>query len=138
MEANGLHREAALLSNSLHTFRDEDVAGVKPVIAEILHKREAWKKVVGKMVHFKKFGTLPVESRRTAPSETVSMGGDMGLADLKVQLQLLNVNISKYAKKLEQTPNHTKAEMWREELAKMGALKMELKQQIVLKRHETT
>lgn len=133
MEANGLHREAALLSNTLHTFRDEDVEGVRPVIAEILRKREAWKKVIGKIEHFNKFGKFPEEK---APVQVET--GIVGLADLKVQLQLLNVNISKYSKKLDQSPNHSKAEQWREELAKMGALKMELKQQIVLKRHETT
>lgn len=135
MEANGLHREAALLSNTLHTFRDDDVKGVKPVIDEILRKREAWKKVVGKMNHFTKFGKLPEEKQDPVTVETPS---GSSLSDLRVKLQLLNVNISKYSKKLEQTPDHSKAEQWREELAKMGALKMELKQQIVLKRHETT
>lgn len=134
MEATGLHREAALLSNTLHTFQNDDVDGVRPVIAQILKKREAWKKVVGKMEHFSKFGKLPEEKQDPVTAETPS---GSNLSDLKVRLQLLNVNISKYEKKLLQTPNHTRAEQWREELAKMGALKLELKQQIVLKRHET-
>ncbi len=134
MEATSLHREAALLSNTLHTFRDEDVDSVRPVITQILKKREAWKKVVGKMEHFTKFGKLPEEKHDSVTAETPS---GSNLSDLKVKLQLLNVNISKYEKKLLQTPNHTKAEQWREELAKMLALKIELKQQIVLKRHET-
>lgn len=134
MEANSLHREAALLSNSLHTFRDDDVKGVTPVINQILQKREAWKKVVGRIDHFTKFGKLPEEKPQLVTAETPS---DSSLSDLRVKLQLLNVNISKYEKKLKQMPEHSKAEQWREELAKMGALKLELKQQIVLKRHET-
>lgn len=134
MEANSLHREAALLSNTLHTFREDDVKGVTPVITQILQKREAWKKVVGRIDHFTKFGKLPEEKPQLETAETPS---DSSLSDLRVKLQLLNVNISKYEKKLLQTPNHSKAEQWQEELAKMGALKLELKQQIVLKRHET-
>ncbi|MCA0229896.1 MAG: hypothetical protein LCH91_05490 [Bacteroidetes bacterium] len=135
MEANKLHREAALLSNTLHTYRDDDVEGVKPVIDQILSVREKWKLAVGRLEHYVKFGKLPDEPD-PVPVEAPILA-DLSKSDLKVQLQQLNVNITKYKKKIDEKPQHSKSEYWKEELAKMEALKLELKEQIVLKRHET-
>lgn len=118
------------MSNELHTFRPEDVAGVKPVIDKILEKRLAWKEVQKKIQYLKKFGELPPEvAPRASVSSSVSTEGS--LSDLQVELSKLNVNISKYRKKLDDTPNHKKAQFWAVELEKMEALKKELQQKIV-------
>lgn len=130
VQAEGLHREAGLLSNSLHTFRPEDVEGVRPVIEQILEKRMAWKAVRIKMEHLKKFGVLPPEAApRLSVSETVATDGS--LAEMQVTLTRLNVNISKYDKKIDENPNHKKAQTWAVELDKMNALKRELQEKIV-------
>tara|TARA_R110002124_G_scaffold283190_1_gene458842 strand:- start:260 stop:649 length:390 start_codon:yes stop_codon:yes gene_type:complete len=121
--------EAALLSNTLHEFQDNDIEGVKPVIAKIDETRKQWRQVLRTMEYFDKTGTLPEvkpEQSLFTPLETKA-----GVAELQLELNRLGVNISKYNRKLELTPDHKKAEQWREDLAKMEALKTELKQQIV-------
>lgn len=118
------------MSNELHTFRADDLEGVKPVIEKILEKRDAWKEAQKKIQHLKKFGELPAEEApRASVSDCVSTDGS--LSELQVTLSKLNVNISKYRKKLDDTPNHKKAQFWAVELEKMEALKKELQQKIV-------
>ncbi|MDR6195911.1 hypothetical protein [Siphonobacter sp. SORGH_AS_0500] len=137
VQADGLHREAAFLSNQLHTFRPEDVEGVMPLIQKIIEKRAEWKEVRLKHEHLKKFGEMPPEEApKPTISQTVETSGS--LADLQVSLSRLNVNISKYSKKLEDNPDHKKAAFWTAELDKMNALKRELQQQIVAAKYART
>lgn len=128
MQANRLHLEAALLSNTLHQYADDDLEGVLPVISKIGSVRSEWKNVKKSIQYFDKTGKLPEEQ----PESSIFTRAENapGLAELKVELNRLNVNISKYSKKLETFPDHKKIEQWREDLAKMEALKFELKQDI--------
>jgi hypothetical protein len=129
MRANGLHMEAALLSNTLHEFRDDDIDGARSVIGHIAQKRKEWKQVRQTIDFFQKTGKLPEQKAETSilvPSENKP-----GVAELKLELSRLNVNISKYQKKINDQPDHKKMEVWKEDLAKMEALKFELKQNIV-------
>lgn len=134
MRADGLHREAALFSNSLHEFREDDVAGVKPVIAKILATREEWKKVMLSIEYVKKTGQLPPEKPAAAQQAPMPAG----LAEVKLELQRLNVNISKTKSKLELNPDHKKAEQWAADLDRMAAMKDGLKTQIVDLTYATT
>lgn len=130
MQAEILHREAAFLSNQLHTFAADDLEGVRPVIAQIIEKRMAWKAARQNIDYYRKFGRLPDEpTPKKGVSETVSVGGN--LAELQVELSRLNVNVTKYEKKLREQPDHKKFSAWETELEKMKALKRELQEQIV-------
>lgn len=138
MQADGLHREAALLSNTLHEFADDQVTERKVVVDQILSIRSEWKQIMKTIEYFDKTGQLPA-----APAERPVASGKPGnttgpdVAVLKVELSRMNVNISKYQKKLLNNPNHKKAEQWQEDLAKMEAMKLEIKQNIVALTYET-
>ncbi|AXE21186.1 hypothetical protein DR864_27330 [Runella rosea] len=133
MQADRLHQEAALLSNELHTFRDDDVAGVKPIIEKILDLRKGWKAIRLRVEHFQKFGRFPeAQPKKISPEVSGSE------AELRVELQRINVNIVKYTKKLADNPDHKKASAWEEELARMKAHKMDLQAQITRIKYETT
>ncbi|WP_254561781.1 hypothetical protein [Dyadobacter diqingensis] len=121
--------EAALLSNTLHEFRDDDIEGVRPVIAQIDAKRREWSQVLKTIDYFDKTGTLPKQQ----PDQSImaSIEKKEGVAELQLEINRLSVNISKYTKKLETTPEHKKAEQWREDLAKMEAMKNELRKDII-------
>jgi hypothetical protein len=79
--------------------------------------------------YFDKTGKLP-ETQQTQDVFT-PLPGSPELAELRVELARLNSNISKYQKKVTDNPEHKKIEKWKEDLAKMEALKLELKQNIV-------
>lgn len=129
MQAESLHREAALLSNELHTFRDEDIEGVKPVIQKIISKRKEWKEQILKVQQYVETGKLPeTQSKQTS---------DASVAQLKVELQLLNQNISNRKKKIRDNPQHPKVENWTAELALLEAHKVDLKKQLTDKKYET-
>lgn len=131
MEAERLHREAALFSNELHTFRDEDIEGVKPLIDKIISKRKEWKSQMLKVKQYMETGKLPEEAVEEAVANSPA------LAQLKVDLQLLNQNISNRKKKIRDNPEHAKVESWMTELAMLEAHKADLKKQIVTKKYET-
>jgi hypothetical protein len=133
MTAEGLHREAALLSNELHTFRDEDVEGVKPLIDRIVSKRKEWKALVLKIKHFEETGQLPEEEK-----SKLNQAERASYAQLKVELQLINQNISNRKKKIRDNPEHRKVEDWTAELAMLEAQKIELKTQMVSEKYATT
>lgn len=143
MRADGLHKEAAFLSNTLHEFADSDVAGRKPVVDQILSIRSEWKKCMKAIEYFEKTGMLPatpLETSAVAGKSGVVTPGNTnapGVADLKVELSRINVNISKYQKKIDDKPDHKKAEQWAEDLAKMKAMKQEINQSIVALTYET-
>lgn len=132
MEAERLHREVALLSNSLHTFPDDETIRVMPVIAEIREKRNAWKVIRMQILHFEKFGELPQEDDQ--PTESAESGGE-SLSDLMVTLQKLNVNIWKHEQKIAEKDGHRKQEQWQSELEKMKAQKIDIRKQIIKKKY---
>lgn len=133
-QADGLHREAALLSNTLHQYPTEDLEGVQPVIAQIRAKRGEWKEVVKRANFVKQTGKLPemvVEQPSAGPAPA-------GVAELKLELQRVGVNISKATKKIADRPDHKKSRQWSADLDKLNALKSELKEQIVNLTYATT
>lgn len=126
IQAEALHREVAQLSNSLHTFDDSDVAGVKPVIDKILEKRNAWKEVRLKIAHYEKFGTLPEE--KPAAEKVVFEGT---AAELKVQLDSAQAKVRKLRWKINNNPGHNKETTWKQELAMLEAVEQSTKKQIL-------
>jgi hypothetical protein len=136
VQANRLHSEAAFFSNQLHEFADNDIEGVRAVMDQIDAKRAEWTQVRKTIEYFDRTGTLPEarpEHDILSPKESLP-----GVAEVKVELSRLAPNISKYKSKLELTPDHKKAEQWREDLAKMEALKFELNQKLVNLTYATT
>lgn len=129
VEADRFHREAALLSNELHTFRDEDIEGVKPIIEKIISKRKEWKAQILKVKQYVETGKLPETETKQST--------DASVAQLKVELQLLNQNISNRKKKIRDNPDHAKVESWTAELALLEAHKVDLKKQLTDKKYET-
>lgn len=116
LEAERLHKEAALLSNTLADFADSDSEGRRPVVEQILALRELWKDAR----HEWQTG----QKRRPAPTPkptTASHG--LQAAEIKLEIQKTRVNISKYEDKLEQRPEHNKAAAWKQELARLRAIK---------------
>lgn len=126
MQAEALHREVAQLSNSLHTYDDSDVAGVKPVIDKILEKRNEWKEVRLKIAHYEKFGTLPEE--KPAAEKVVFEGTT---AELKVQLDSTQAKIRKLRWKINNNPGHNKQTSWTQEMAMLEAVEQSTKKQIL-------
>jgi hypothetical protein len=136
MEAERLHREAALLSNQLHTFDDTDVTGVKPVIEKILAKRNEWKQVRARLDHIKKFGGPASPETTESPGETPEAAVlDGSVAELKVTLQQVSVNLCKYEKKLRDQPEHSRVPLWEQELAKLKAIKHDLQAKLIQKKY---
>lgn len=125
MQAEALHSAVAQLSNSLHTFDDADQEGVKPVIKEILEKRETWKMVRRKIAHFEQTGKLPEE----APAKTKSYEGTA--AEMKVQLTNCQSRIRKLRHKINNQPGHHLVPDWTQQLAELEAIEKSTKIQIL-------
>jgi hypothetical protein len=117
LEAERLHREAALLSNTLADFAPDDVDGRKPVVEQILALREQWKDARYKL----QYGVArKPEKPAKATAETVAGSAqEMHRAEIQLDLQRTRVNISKYEKKLADTPDHRLAPGWKNELARL-------------------
>lgn len=130
VKADGLHREAALLSNTLHQYADADVEGAKTAVDKILSLRNEWRSIRAKIEYLEKTGKLPEDTRAEAAASTNAV--DSGtISELKLEVQRINTNISKHKKKLEINPDHKKAEQWKEDMAKMEAMKIELRTKII-------
>ena len=125
------------MSNTLHQFRDDDLAGVRPVIEKIVTARDAWKKVRAKIEYFDKTGRLPQEQKPVVSKLSSSLS-EASISELKLEIARLNTNISKARKKLELTPDHKKAELWQQDLLKMEAIKAEYKTKIIEMTYATT
>lgn len=116
LKAETLHREAALLSNTLADFTDDDVAGRQPVVERIIELREQWKDV--------RFEVETGQKRRKeAVSKPTSVPLGMTEAELRVELQKIRVNISKYQGKIAERPDHKKAGEWQAELDRLVGLR---------------
>ncbi|QMW04090.1 hypothetical protein [Spirosoma foliorum] len=130
LEAEALHREAALLSNKLADFADNDVECRRPFVDQILAIREQWKDV--------RYEIQTGQKRREEPTPkptTASQG--LQAAEIKLELQKTRVNISKNEKKLREQPDHAKASVWATELARLLAIKDEYEDQLRLLSYET-
>jgi len=115
LESEELHRQAALLSNTLADFDDNDVEGRKPVVEQILAIRELWKDARYELAT----GTKRREEKPVKP--TMASQG-LGAAEIKLEIQKTRVNISKYTTKLEEKPEHKLAASWSQELARLKAI----------------
>ena len=130
MEAETLHRELALLSNSLFEFADEDVAGRKPVVAKILDLREQWKD---------KRYELETGKARRVESNVKPIDPKQGLrvAELKVELAKVRTNVSKYEKKILSDPANQRISSWEAELNRLKGLKIAYETEKILLENET-
>lgn len=133
MQAESLHREAAFLSNKLHTFADDDIEGVKPVIDSIRQKRNEWKEVRIKLAYFQKSGKLP-----TPEQEERSKGNVAKEGELRYELQLLNTAIWKLEQKIAIKPDSLKSADWEQKLSKSRIRKEEINQELIRIRYATT
>lgn len=116
MRADELHRKAALLSNTLADFDDDDVVGRKRVVDEILAIREEWKDV--------RYEIETGQQRRKMPEpKPTNITGGLSDAEIKVELQRIRTNISKYTDKLAERPDHKKSDEWQSELDRLIGLR---------------
>ena len=136
LQAEKLHREVALLSNSLHTFSDNDIAGVKPIIEKILLKRNEWKEVRIKIEYVERFGKLP-DTQTDSDADSRTENSELTEAELKVEVQKLNMSICYYDKNVRLNPDHKKAEAWKEELTKLQAIKANYTNMLIEKKYAT-
>ncbi|MVM36121.1 hypothetical protein GO755_39280 [Spirosoma sp. HMF4905] len=127
--AEGLHREAALLSNTLADFDDNDVAGRKPVVEQILAIRERWKDAR----HEAATGQKRREEKEAKP--TMASQG-LQAAEIKLEIQKTRVNIYKTQTKLEERPEHKNATAWKQELARLQAILEQYKDELRLLSYE--
>ncbi|UHG90130.1 hypothetical protein [Spirosoma oryzicola] len=123
LKAEDLHRRAALLSNTLADFADDDVAGRLPVVKQIMQLREEWKDV--------RFEIETGQQRRKLPEPkptTIPLG--MSEAEIKVELARTRTGISKNKQKLEEQPDHKKADVWQAELDRLIGLREALEAEL--------
>lgn len=133
MQAESLHREAAFLSNKLHTFADDDIEGVKPVIDSIRQKRNEWKEVRIKLAYFQKWNRLPTPEQQERSNGNVAKEGE-----LRYELQLLNTAIWKLEQKIAIKPDSLKSADWEQKLSKSRIRKEEINQELIRIRYATT
>ncbi len=128
LQAESLHREVALLSNDLHTYADNDVAGVKPVIDKIIATRLEWKDVQLKIKHFDEFGYLPEEKEKRVKAE---LGDDASEAEIQVELTKCQNLIRQKRYKIANQPDAANHQKWIDELAKEELREIDLKTQLI-------
>ena len=132
MEAERLHREAALLSNTLADFADDDVAGRKVVVDQIIDLRERWKDVRYQLTYGK-----PRKSDTARPPKPTEIRLGMSEAEIKVELARTRVNISKNKAKLATWPDHRHVPAWEQELARLEAIKDQYETELIRLNYET-
>lgn len=126
VEAERLNREAALLSNTLDDFQDNDVAGRKPIVDKILKIKEQWGWV---RYEINKGEPHPDSISGREKATTVESG--QSEAELKDELRRIRVNHSKYKAKIEANPDHKKIEVWTIEFERLDAIKTALEAEII-------
>lgn len=126
VEAERLNREAALLSNTLDDFTDDDVENRKPIVDKILNIKEQWGWVRYKINKGEPHpDSIPKEEKPT----TIERG--QSEAELKDELRRTRVNHSKYKAKIEANPDHKKIEVWTIEYERLDAIKTALEAEII-------
>lgn len=135
LQAESLHRDVALLSNQLHQYSDNDINGVKPIIDNIIAKRQEWREVRINIAHFEKFGRLPeVITKKNSPQYDADEKAT--LAELQVQLLNCQNLIRNKRHKLKNHPMASNAERWKEDIALLNLQENELQSQIIAKKYE--
>ncbi|WP_020603118.1 hypothetical protein [Spirosoma spitsbergense] len=129
LEAERLHKEAALLSNTLADFADNDVEGRRPVVEQILATRELWKDARHELAT----GQVRRPEKEAKPTTATS---GLRSAEIKVELQKTRVNIYKYETKISERPDHAKAATWSQELARLKAIKEQYEDELRLLNYE--
>lgn len=116
MEADQLNRDVALLSNRLGDFGDDDVAGRKAIVDQILALREQWKDC--------RYELQTGQPRRKQPEvkPTTTTSG-LTEAEIRVELSRIRSNISKTKDKLAERPDHKKADEWQADLDRLIGLR---------------
>jgi len=117
------------LSNTLADFADHDVVGRKAVVDQILAIRQQWKDIRYELAYGQ-----PRRPERPAKPTTATSG--LSQAEIKLELQKIRVNISKQEAKLEERPDHPKATVWQQELARLQAIKNQYDDQLRLASYE--
>lgn len=123
IEAEGRHRRAALLSNSLHRVPDDDVESAMRIIQQIGIERDAWRELRKKVKFFDETGQWPEVAVKPEVSE--------GVAKLQLELMRLRTNIWKKGKNISDNPESSKKIKWEEELAALMLQKQKLEEQII-------
>lgn len=130
MQSDSLHKEAALLSNTLADFPENDTKGRKEVIDKILKVREAWKDTRAEL----ETGQPRKPAKTQKPTEA-RLG--ISEAELTAELKKTRVNISKYKKKIEEEPEHKKRPSWDNELARLEAIREDYETELIRLKYET-
>ncbi|GAB3990330.1 hypothetical protein GCM10028807_17260 [Spirosoma daeguense] len=117
------------MSNTLADFDADDVAGRKVVVDKILEIRELWKDARFELINGK-----PRQAPKPEKPTTVTSG--LSEAEIKLELQKTRVNISKNETKLLEKPDHAKAAIWSQELARLKAIKTQYEDELRLLSYE--
>ena len=126
LDAEGIHREVALLSNTLFDFDDADTEGRRPVVEAILDLR----KKLGFIRYQIDTGKVHPDSL-PRPEKSAEIEGGQSEAELERELKRTNVNISKYKKKLAENPDSKKSMAWEIELDRLQAVKLNLEEELL-------
>ncbi|MEZ0484280.1 hypothetical protein [Fibrella aquatica] len=104
------------MSNRLGDFADDDIAGRKAIVDQILELREQWKDA--------RYEMETGQPRRKQPDEkhTKTTNG-LTVAEIKVELGRIRTNISKLKDKLQERPDHKKAGEWQADLDRLIGLR---------------
>ena len=117
LEADRLNARAALLSNSLADFADDDDAGRLAVVEELEQIRELWKDA--------QYERHTGKKRRDAKTpKPTQIKGNLNEAEIKLELARIRTNISKAQTKLAERPDHKKAYEWQADLERLLSLKL--------------
>ncbi|UHG93366.1 hypothetical protein [Spirosoma oryzicola] len=117
LEAERLNSKAALLSNTLADFADDDVAGRLKVVEQLEEIRELWKDAQYEL----KTGKQRREPKATKPTQPKE---GLSEAEIKLELSRIRTNISKNQTKLAERPDHKNAFEWQAELDRLQSLKL--------------
>jgi NTP pyrophosphatase (non-canonical NTP hydrolase) len=128
LEAEKLHREAALLSNTLADFADDDVEGRRPVVEKIMEIRERWKDARYELQTGQK--RRPEKPAKPTVETVAETSKGLRQAELRLEIQRHAVNISKKRKNLAEQPEHSRASTWQAYLARLEAIKEHLEDEL--------
>lgn len=132
MQADRLHKEAALLSNTLADFPEHDQEGRKSTVDAILELRELWKDARHEMETGQPRRPAPDKSKKPTEIRT-----GMSEAEIKVELAKTRVNISKTRKKLADSPEHRNRVTWEADLARLEAIRDDYDTELIRLKYET-
>ncbi|WP_375445728.1 hypothetical protein [uncultured Fibrella sp.] len=104
------------MSNRLGDFADDDVAGRKKIVDQIIELREQWKDCRYEL----ETGQVRRPVAMEKPTKTTT---GLSVAEIKVELGRIRTNISKLKDKLQERPEHKKAAEWQADLDRLIGLR---------------